>query len=228
MTTDDELEARRQQYRDVHETLLSDDLVTALRLCIRTGNTPLRDLALKELRGYETDDELPQWRTFSIDGRLHIRWTGVGGGYMTTKTQEWPWLLLPDEWKELIPEQLPLRKPVEELIEYAKADDALQFSTSAMQVYTQEQNSKTSWGDPAIEKTFAILGAHEIRGRLGVLVTDLLEITDYLDNRISQEQGGKTGPAVDEPRTSNQVWTWIRQGVAVAGDLASLIGLALP
>lgn len=109
---------------DIEEAVLSDASVAdALRKCVilggRAGSVDLREWATKELRGYQGDDALPEYRTVAapimLDGAtMNAQITGQRIGLH----------FLPDFAREHIGEEVPLRSgigEIEALIQGAEA-----------------------------------------------------------------------------------------------------------
>ena len=104
----------------IESEALAGDVVKALRLCItlggHSGSAELRDWAVRELRGYGADDELPDYR--------HIRAPICVDGLTPTAMftgRSMSVLQLPDFAQGSISERLELRHSIPELLDMASS-----------------------------------------------------------------------------------------------------------
>ena len=98
---------------EIERDALDDSVLiaTALRKCVvlggKSGSEQLRDWATRELKGYGSDDELPDYRVVAAPLLID----GISGNYKVTR-QPFPPMQLPDFAREHITEEVTFRDGV--------------------------------------------------------------------------------------------------------------------
>jgi len=93
----------------------NSDLVAALRKCValggQSGSESLREWASRELKGYGGGDELPPYRTVAAA-------VAISGSTFTAiiHSQQISPRDLPQEFRDVVSETLPLRQPITEIV----------------------------------------------------------------------------------------------------------------
>ena len=118
----------------IEEAALSSNtpLADALRLCValggKAGSLELREWAARELRGYNTQHDLPEYRRVAapicIDG---VRGNPVVGGAIITGQRISP-RELPDVVTEHIDEEVEIRLPISEIDELSRRREPVKLS----------------------------------------------------------------------------------------------------
>lgn len=98
----------------------ASDLPAMLRKCITlggaTGSERLREWAVRELKGYETDDELPPYREVVAPLLLD----GIAGNALV-RDQAVPANMIPEFAREKVNTELPFPQPIAELVDLLSA-----------------------------------------------------------------------------------------------------------
>lgn len=153
----------------------SESLAGLLRKCLvlgaETGSVALRDWARYELQGYGDGVEVPKYRMLhsppiSVDSMSGSTWMR---GQMFDRLQ------LPVEARKYVPEQLPLRQPIDELEQLA-GSSALSFGTSGLAYAQTVWNSQLEAPFQQIVNMSYTLSGTTLTGILGQVRTQLVDI----------------------------------------------------
>lgn len=130
--TDTLLKSLREQVLDE-----SQPLAGLLRKCLvlgaETGSDALRDWARRELNGYADEDELPEYRNL---GHVPISIDSVSGRFHNTG-QQYAYPQLPQDVRRLVPEDLMLRQPVDELEAWVAKGKSISMGSGMMPAAAQ-------------------------------------------------------------------------------------------
>lgn len=162
--------------RSIREHLLdeSEPLAGLLRKCLllgaETGSSSLREWARYELNGYDDTVEVPTYRRVPVP---IIKMNSISG-YTVVSGQTIDRFNLPAKAIDAIPEELPLRQPVEELETLASAP-SLSFTHGSLAYAQAIWNEELDEFQQVTSLHFEMSGA-VITGVLGKIRTQLVDV----------------------------------------------------
>lgn len=183
--TDTLLQALRARILDE-----SEPLAGLLRKCLllgaETGSEALREWARRELNGYDSDEDVPEYR--KVRG-VPISFSSISGTYWT-KGQTIDRLQLPSETWEYVPEVFPFKQPVEELERYA-SEESLRFRTTGLAYAETVWNGKLDMFQQIMDMHYTMTGS-TVAGMLGQIRTKLVDfVADLTADTPLTELPGK-------------------------------------
>ncbi|WP_148043426.1 hypothetical protein [Flexivirga caeni] len=163
-------------------------LADLLRKCIilgtRSGSAELRDWASKELRGYDSDDELPTYRTVSAAIQMDAVTANTRITGQTLGENQ-----LPDFVREEgIGNTVHLRSGIDQLASMASHGNVIALSLPGADLIAQYFDSRSGNPWQHIDRIYWSVSTTAIDGVLGLIRTVLTELIAELSASVSDTQ----------------------------------------
>jgi AbiTii len=198
----------------------SEPLAGLLRKCLllgaETGSDSLRQWARSELNGYDQGAELPAYRRLPSPA---ISVSSISGNLRVTG-QIFSRLQLPAEAQAVVPEELPLHQPIEEL-ELLAEQGTLSFTGPGLAYAQTIWNEQLDWGQQITGMSFSLSGS-AIAGVLGQVRTQLVDVVaeltagtplaelpgkDKVDAAVQQHIGAQYNTTIHAPSGPTSIGT---------------------
>lgn len=214
----------------IEDAAVGDRVEEALKLCVKIDpNSPgayLRNWALRELRGYEHDEELPEYRL--IAGALMADWTD---GVNFVRGQELSPFVLPEVVREHVPPAIEMRHAVSDLVEMA-TNDSVRLQPVSLQLAKELLSAQNEHGQHVVSLYFHVT-AGPLKSMCSRICTDLLDIVATLradaagsDEIVSAERSVKSSDAAAlNIHGGNNTITSVVQGAHGAAEVTASRGV---
>lgn len=175
--------------RDLRERVLdeSESLVGLLRTCLAlgavTGSDALRSWASRELKGYESADEVPAYRRL----QLPLYLDSISLSNVLVPSQPVSRHQAPPDARPLIPSLVSLRSPVEHLRGMAESGETHQVRTESLKFAAAKWNLALG-NDPQIVDLYYKLPDTAVGGVLSVVRTTLVEMVMDMAQDVPLDQ----------------------------------------
>ncbi|KAA1428621.1 AbiTii domain-containing protein [Mycolicibacter arupensis] len=209
--------------KDLRDQVLdeSEPLVGLLRKCLAlgaiTGSDELRSWASGELKGYEINVPIPEYR------RLHAQLlVDSTSGPTSTRRERVSLLQVPTDLRRYIPEALDLRQPIEELAEMAAREKPVNMAGEGFSVAAALWTQQLGNMFQKIDALYYSVLPSTIAGVVGMVRTTLVEIVIDLAKDVpldSLPTRDKVDAAVQVHINSND-----NNSINVAGGNTGVIG----
>ena len=199
---------RKSLLDKIESEALGGDVVKALRLCISLGghsdSAELREWAVRELRGYGGDDELPDYRRIQAPLCVDtISPTGIAKGLSISTFQ------LPEFVREDITEELELTHPIPELVDMARAAEREGESVRLLPLGAADlllYMNKSGEYSPHVERLYWQVAPTAIRGVVERVCTDIVELVGEMRSGLNR------GHDLPSPDVANQAFNVVVKG----------------